>query len=184
VILFGPVGVGKTHVARALGHPAIRRGANVRFAKTSRVPADLAGGHADRTRDKRLRGFVRPEVLIRDDFAMRQLTAAQADDLDELVSERQGRSLILTGNRASSDWYPLFPSPVVAESLLDRLINGSHQVILNGPSYRSNKRPRTTPDQTTKPSIGWTRTRPAPGEFREVRPGEFRDRSQESPPRG
>ncbi|MEU6950674.1 ATP-binding protein [Streptomyces sp. NPDC046316] len=74
---------------------------------------------------------------------MRQLSAAQADDLYELVSERQGRSLIITSNRAPSDWYPLFPNPVVAESLLDRLINTSHQVIMNGPSYRPNKRPRT-----------------------------------------
>lgn len=143
VILFGPVGVGKTHVAQTLGHLAIRQGANVRFAKTSRVLADLAGGHADRTWDKRIREFVRPDVLILDDFAMRQLSASQADDLYELVSERQGRSLILTSNRAPSDWYPLFPNPVVAESLLDRLINTSHQVIMNGPSYRPNKRPRT-----------------------------------------
>ncbi|WP_406510607.1 ATP-binding protein [Streptomyces sp. NBC_00212] len=75
VIWFGPVGVGKTHVAQALGHLAIRQGANVRFAKTSRVLADLVGGHADRTWDKRLREFIRPEVLILDDFAMRQLTA-------------------------------------------------------------------------------------------------------------
>jgi DNA replication protein DnaC len=55
--------------------------------------------------------LVRPDVLILDDFAMRQLSAAQADDLYELVSERQGRSLIITSNRALSDWYPLFPTP-------------------------------------------------------------------------
>ncbi|MFD7626543.1 ATP-binding protein [Streptomyces sp. NPDC059851] len=107
------------------------------------VLPDLAGGHADRTWEKRIRELVRPDVLILDDFAMRQLSAAQADDLYELVSERQGRSLIITSNRAPSDWYPLFPNPVVAESLLDRLINTSHQVIMNGPSYRPNKRPRT-----------------------------------------
>ncbi|MGR6968037.1 IS21-like element helper ATPase IstB [Streptomyces cynarae] len=138
VILFGPVGVGKTHVAQALGHLAIRQGAGVRFAKTSRILAELAGGHADCTWDKRMRELIRPDLLILDDFAMRQLTAAQADDLYELVSERQGRSLIITSNRAPSDWYPLFPNPVVAESLLDRLINASHQVIMNGPSYRPN----------------------------------------------
>lgn len=73
---------------------------------------------------------------------MRQLTAAQADDLYELVSERQGRCLIITSNRAPSDWYPLFPNPVVAESLLDRLINTSHQVIMNGPSYRRTSDPK------------------------------------------
>ncbi|WP_329013546.1 IS21-like element helper ATPase IstB [Streptomyces sp. NBC_00690] len=153
VILFGPVGVGKTHVAQALGHLAVRQVANVRFAKTSRILADLAGRHADRTWDKRIRELVRPDVLILDDFAMRQLGAAQAADLYELVSERQGRSLIITSNRAPSDWYPLFPNPVVAESLLDRLINTSHQVIMNGPSYRPNKRPKNPTDRPAKPTI-------------------------------
>jgi DNA replication protein DnaC len=59
-----------------------------------------------------------------DDFAMRELTAPQADDLYELISERatRGASMVLTSNRQPSDWYPLFPNPVVAESLLDRLI--------------------------------------------------------------
>ncbi|MFI6700211.1 ATP-binding protein [Streptomyces sp. NPDC050509] len=134
-------------------HTSPRHSGTSPSTKASRILADLAGGHADRTWDRRLRELVRPDVLILDDFAMRQLTAAQADDLYELVSERQGRSLILTSNRAPSDWYPLFLNPVVAESLLDRLINTSHQVIMNGPSYRPNKRPRGGSDKTTKPSI-------------------------------
>ena len=92
MILYGPVGVGKTHVAQALGHLAIRHGADVRFLKTSRALAHLAGGHADRTWHKRLGELARPAVLILDDFAMRELTAAQADDLYELITERAGRS--------------------------------------------------------------------------------------------
>ncbi|MER6075105.1 ATP-binding protein [Streptomyces sp. NPDC001817] len=100
---------------------------------------------------KRIRELVRPGVLILDDFAMRQLSAAQADDLYELVSERQGRSLIITSNRAPSDWYPLLPNPVVSESLLDRLINTSHQVIMNGPSYRPNKRPKNPTNKPDEP---------------------------------
>jgi DNA replication protein DnaC len=152
VVLYGPVGVGKTHVAQGLGHLAIRQGAEVRFIKTSRLLATLAGGHADRTWDKRLREFVRPAVLVLDDFGIRELTAAQADDLYELISERAaaGRSMILTSNRSPVDWYPLFPNPVVAESLLDRLINTSHQVFMNGPSYRPNKRPGTKQDPKTQ----------------------------------
>jgi len=141
VILYGPVGVGKSHVAQALGHLAVRRGADVRFLKTSRALAHLAGGHADHTWHQRLGELARPAVLILDDFAMRELTAAQADDLYELISERAGKSLLLTSNRAPQDWYPLFPNPVVAESLLDRVINTSHQVFMNGPSYRPRKRP-------------------------------------------
>jgi DNA replication protein DnaC len=146
VILYGPVGVGKSHLAQALGHLAIRHGAEIRFTKTSRLLGTLAGGHADRSFDKRLAELVRPPVLILDDFAMREHTPAQADDLYELVSARAsaGKSLIITANRAPVDWYPLFPNPVVAESLLDRLINTSHQVFMNGPSYRPDKRPGRT----------------------------------------
>ena len=108
------VGVGKSHIAQALAHLAIRSGADARFMKTSRVLAHLAGGRADRTWDKRLAELTRPTVLVLDDFAMRELTAPQADDLYELISERAGKSLILTSNRAPADWYPLFPNPVVA----------------------------------------------------------------------
>ena len=143
VILYGPVGVGKTHVAQALGHAVARRGGDVRFAKTSRVLSDLAGGHADRTWGQRIREYTKPLVLILDDFAMREHTAMHADDLYELISDRavNGKPLILTSNRSPKDWYNLFPNPVVAESLLDRLINTSHPILMDGPSYRPRKRP-------------------------------------------
>ena len=151
IVLYGPVGVGKSHVAQALGHLAIRQGADVRFTKTSRALADLAGGHADHTWPRRLAELTRPDVLILDDFAMRELTAQQADDLYELISDRaqHNRSLITTSNRSPVDWYALFPNPVVAESLLDRLINTSHQIFMNGPSYRPNKRPGRTSSTST-----------------------------------
>ena len=81
-------------------------------------------------------------MLILDDFAMRDFTAVQADDLYELITERQTRgSLVLTSNRAPVDWYPLFPNAVVAESVLDRLINTAHHLHLDGSSYRPNRRP-------------------------------------------
>jgi len=151
VILYGPVGVGKTHVAQALGHHVARRGGDVRFVKCSRMLADLAGGHADRTIGQRMREYTRPLVLIIDDFAMREHTTTQSDDLYDLVSDRAiaGKPLILTSNRAPKDWYPLFPNPVVAESLLDRLINTSHQTLMDGPSYRPRKRPGHRPTAAT-----------------------------------
>jgi DNA replication protein DnaC len=141
VIIHGPVGVGKTMIAQCLGHQACRRGYTVSFTKTSRLLADLAGGHADRSWESRLRRWARPNVLILDDFAMRELTPVQSDDLYELVTERAGRSLILTANRSAKDWYPLFPNAVVAESILDRLVNTAHHVEMQGRSYRPNKRP-------------------------------------------
>jgi len=141
VILHGPVGVGKTFIAQALGHHACRRGHAVAFTKTSRLLADLAGGHADRSWENRLRRWARPALLILDDFAIREFTTTQADDLYELVTERAGRSLILTANRAAADWYPLFPNPVVAESILDRVVNTAHHVAMPGRSYRPTHRP-------------------------------------------
>ncbi len=142
VILYGPVGVGKTHVAQSLGHAACRRGYRVVFAKCARVFAELAGGRADGTWEARLRRLARPDVLILDDFGLRDLTVAQADDFYELVCERHRHgAMILTSNRRPADWYGLFPNPVVAEGVLDRLINSSHHVLMDGKSYRPNKRP-------------------------------------------
>jgi DNA replication protein DnaC len=149
VILYGPVGVGKTHIAHALGHQAIRAGADVRFIKTSRALAELAGGHADGTWTRRLRELARPAVLILDDFAMRELTAAQADDLYELTTERAGHPVVITSNRCPVDWYPRFPNPVVAESLLDRLINTSHQLFMDDHQLPTPRRPRRVADQET-----------------------------------
>ena len=141
VVLHGPVGVGKSMIAQALGHQACRRGYTVAFTKTSRLLADLAGGHADRTWEARLRRWARPSVLVLDDFAMRAFTPTQSDDLYELITERTGKSLIATANRAATDWYSLFPNAVVAESILDRVVNSAHHIAMEGKSYRPNTRP-------------------------------------------
>jgi DNA replication protein DnaC len=148
VIAYGPVGVGKSHLASALGHLACRRGHDVLFTTCSHLLAELAGGHADRSFPARLRRLTKPAVLIVDDWAMRDFTAAQADDAYELLCERVGRlgrSLILTSNRSPADWYPLFPNPVVGESILDRVINTSHHLLLEGKSYRPTRRPGRQP---------------------------------------
>ena len=143
VVLHGPVGVGKSMIAQALGHAACRRGHSVVFTKTSRLLADLAGGHADRSWESRLRRWARPGLVILDDFAMRDFSATQADDLYELISERAGASVVITANRAAEDWYSLFPNPVVAESILDRVVNTAHHIAMPGRSYRPNRRPGT-----------------------------------------
>ena len=91
LICYGPVGVGKSHVACAIGHLACRRGYDVLFTTASRLFAELAGGHADRSFDQRLKKLAKVGVLVVDDFAMRELTASQADDFYELISERIGR---------------------------------------------------------------------------------------------
>jgi DNA replication protein DnaC len=146
VLLCGPTGVGKSFIAQALGVAACRHGWRVLFTKTNAVLADLAGGRADGSWQTRLRRYLGPELLILDDFAMREYTLPQAEDLYELVSRRYRRgSLILTTNRAPKDLYPLFPNPVLAEGLLDRVLNSAHVIPMLGRSYRAQQRPGAPP---------------------------------------
>jgi DNA replication protein DnaC len=136
--------VGKSHIASALGHLACRRGYDVSFLSCSHLLADLAGGHADRSFPARLKRLARPAMLVVDDWAMSEFSALQADDVYELICERvgrPGRSLVLTSNRSPSDWYSLFPNAVVGESVLDRVVNSSHHLLLEGKSYRPSRRP-------------------------------------------
>lgn len=143
VLLCGPTGVGKTFVAQALGVAACRAERRVFFTKTSALLADLAGGRADGSWQGRFRRYLSPELLILDDFGLRDYSAPQAEDLYELVSRRYRRgSLLLTTNRAPKDLYALFPNPVVAEGLLDRLLNSAYIVTMLGRSYRPQHRPR------------------------------------------
>lgn len=149
VLLCGPTGVGKTFVAQALGVAACRQGRRVLFTKTHALLADLAGGRADGSWQQRLRRYLAPELLILDDFALREYTVTQAEDLYELVSRRHRRgSLVLTTNRSPDDLYPLFPSPVLAEGLLDRLVNSAYVVTMLGRSYRPQQRPQITSSTT------------------------------------
>jgi len=142
VLLVGPVGVGKTHVAQAIGHAACRQGRSVLFDKTARVLADLGAGHLDATWERRLRRYLAPDLVILDDFGLRAFSERQGEDLYELISERVRRgSTIVTSNRPPQEWYALFPNAVLAEGALDRLINASHHVTLEGKSYRPRQRP-------------------------------------------
>lgn len=148
VILCGPVGVGKTHLSQALGHQACRAGYNVLFIKASRLLSDLGGGRADDSWEKRLQYYLKPNLLILDDFAMKEFTKTQAEDLYELIDRRyHSSSLIVTANRVPKDWYPLFPNPVIAESALDRLVSCAHMITLTGKSYRALLRPNKDLDK-------------------------------------
>ncbi len=142
VLLCGPVGVGKTHAAQALGHASCRAGYTVLFIKTSALLRDLAGGRADGSWEPRLRRYLQSDVLILDDFGMREFTSTQAEDLYELICGRyRAGSMMVTSNRPPTDWYTLFPNPVLAESALDRLVNSAHHVIFRGRTYRPLRRP-------------------------------------------
>ncbi len=142
VLLCGPTGVGKSFVAQALGLAACRQERRVLFQKTSALLTDLAGGRGDASWQGRLRRYAAPDLLILDDFGMREHTALQAEDLYELISKRYRKgSMILATNREPKDLYGLFPNPVVAEGLLDRLLNSAYVIRLLGKSYRPRQRP-------------------------------------------
>lgn len=142
VVFCGPVGVGKTFLACALGHSACRVGARVRFVKVARLLQVLHQSRADNSFDRELRSWVGPDVLIADDFGLRKLTAQQSSDFYDVLVERHTRtSTILTSNRAVDEWVALFDDPILANSALDRFAHRAHQIVMEGPSLRAAKAP-------------------------------------------
>jgi DNA replication protein DnaC len=142
VTFCGPVGVGKTFLACALGHSACRAGARVRFVKVARLLQTLHQSRADNSFERELRSWVAPDVVILDDFGLRKLTAVQSSDFYDVLVERHTRaSTILTSNRGVEEWVALFDDPILANSALDRFAHRAHQIVMEGPSLRATKAP-------------------------------------------
>ena len=138
IFLLGPVGVGKSHIAQALGHIACRMGYDVLFTKAAGMFRYLHGGRADNSWDRRIKQYTSVDLLIIDDFGLKPLSPVQSDDFYEVINERYiKRSTIFTGNRGIEDWNGLFPDPIIANSALDRIAHNAHQIIMTGESYRN-----------------------------------------------
>jgi DNA replication protein DnaC len=138
LFLVGPVGVGKTHIAQALGHTACRMGYEVLFTKAAQLFRFLHGGRADNSFEKRVKRYTSIQLLIIDDFGLKPLTPTQSDDFYEIISERYlKKSTIFTSNRPLEDWHTLFPDPVIANSAMDRMAHNAHQITVTGESYRN-----------------------------------------------
>lgn len=144
VLIYGPAGVGKTHLAQALGHEACRRGHDVLFVKAVKMLRSLLAARADHSWEKQLKKFLRPDLLVIDDFGLSVLSTTQAEDFYEIVNERHLKSsLVITSNRPPQDWIALFPDPVMANSAMDRLAHHAHHIkIEGGESYRKKLRPQ------------------------------------------
>jgi len=141
IFLLGPVGVGKSHIAQALGHVACRMGYEVLYTKAAKMFRYLNGGRADNSWDRRIRGYTIADLLIIDDFGLKPLTPVQSDDFYEVINERyMKKSVIFTGNRSIEDWQGLFPDPIIANSAMDRIAHNSHQIVMTGESYRNKGR--------------------------------------------
>jgi DNA replication protein DnaC len=143
VLFVGPVGVGKTFLAQALGTAAIRAGHSVLFRRADALLKELGQARADHSFEQAFRRYLAPELLIIDDFGLHRLTAQQSSDLYELIIERHRRSsFIVTSNRSVDEWLGLFDDPILGNSALDRLAHSAHQVVIEGPSYRARLAPR------------------------------------------
>lgn len=145
VLIVGPSGVGKSHLAQALGQEACRRGYSVLFTTVIKMLAQINGGRADGTREKRLANYLRPDLLILDDFGLKPLRGAEPEDFYEVINERYERgSVLVTSNRDYQEWPAAFgENPLMASAALDRLAHRAHLITINGASYRAKERPRS-----------------------------------------
>lgn len=137
VLLVGPVGVGKSFLAQALGYAAIKAGYSVRFARADAFFREMAHSRLDGTVERIFRSYLSPDLLILDDLGLQGLDRSQSQDFYELVIARNRvSSFVLTSNRAVEDWLSLFADPVLGNSALDRLANSAYQIVIDGQSYR------------------------------------------------
>lgn len=145
VLVLGPVGVGKTHIAMALGHIAIRRRLGVHAARADKLFTRLRAARLDNSLDAELRRLARVDLLILDDFALKPLDATQTNDFYELIVERHQRgSTIVTSNREPAEWLTMMSDALLAQSAVDRLTSGAHTLVIEGPSYRQRHPRRRT----------------------------------------
>jgi DNA replication protein DnaC len=140
LLLVGPAGVGKSHLAQAIGRRACMAGHQTLYLSAHHMFTTLRAGRADGTYDRRMARYTSPRLLIIDDLALRPLLNDEPLNLYELVRQRyEPASTIITSNRGVSEWYPLFGDPLLASAAMDRLLHHSQVIVLDGNSYRTRR---------------------------------------------
>lgn len=147
VLLVGPTGVGKSHLAQALGHRACQAGFSTLFLCAHELFAQLRAARADESWDRRMQRLCATDLLIIDDLGLRPLAANEPVDLYELIRRRYERgSMVITSNRSVEEWYPLFGDVLMASAAMDRLLHHSQVIVVEGRSFR-NPGPSSSPIQ-------------------------------------
>jgi DNA replication protein DnaC len=143
VLFVGPTGVGKSHLAQAIGHRACRAGYSVLFVSAQEVLKQLRAARADDSYDRKLLRFTTPDLLIVDDLGLRPLRGEEPLDLYEVIRGRyEQASTLMTSNRAVEEIGQLFGDPLLASAAMDRLLHHAHIIVMEGDSYRNPPRPQ------------------------------------------
>ncbi len=145
VVVMGPVGVGKTFLATALGHAAVRRRFSVHFERCDHLLKRLRASRLDNSHDNEIRKLLRVDLLVIDDFALQPLDSLDTADIYELIVERhRAAATIVTSNREPIEWLGLMADPLLAQSAIDRLQSAAYELVLDGESYRHRQKPGIT----------------------------------------
>jgi DNA replication protein DnaC len=145
VVILGPVGVGKTYLATALGHVACRHRFQVRMTRADDMLRRLKQSRLDNSREALMTELTTIDLLIIDDFALEPMTRDESRDIYQLFVERNARaSTIITSNRDTSEWIAAFDDVLLAQSAVDRFINNAYDLVVEGESYRPRLKPAVT----------------------------------------
>jgi len=136
-LFLGPSGVGKSHLAQAIGNEAVRRGWEVLYRRTSALFGWIAAGVGDGSHDRRLRTACTVPLLILDDFGMKPMSELEQSDLYEVICERYEKApTILTSNRDFNEWPSVFHNALMGSAAMDRLVHRATKIVVEGNSYR------------------------------------------------
>lgn len=141
IILLGPAGVGKSHLANALGRSACAGGFSTRYTTAAELINRLTASFSDSSLAQALKYYTSPRLLVIDELGYIPIDKRGAEFIFQVVSHRYERgSIILTSNRAFRDWGKTFNDNTIASAIVDRLVHHSHVVKIRGESYRIKNR--------------------------------------------
>ena len=138
VLIAGPCGTGKSHIAQAIGRCAVRQGFDVLFSTQTQLLGQMHAARATGNLERKMQTLTRIPLLIMDDFGLKPLKPGQDEDFHDLIAERYERtSTLITSNLDFEEWGDAFPNKILAASTLDRLRHGAYRLVLDGKSYRA-----------------------------------------------